>query len=215
MNRYAKLQRAVIEPNLEKVVRLASKGANLHEVDSDGRTLLHWAASRGNPAIVEFLLQQNVSHSARSDYDFTALHLANCGETAKLLLNAGADIDARNGETNEKIWKSIGNAPIHAATWYESLDVIDVLVERGADINCQNNDGTAPIHEAAGFHTVEFLTSIIRRGADIDKCDGRDHTPLHYAFENNNNANVCALVEAGATIPQNLQSEIDSLDLNR
>ncbi|MEZ6138856.1 MAG: ankyrin repeat domain-containing protein [Pirellulaceae bacterium] len=214
MKPYSKLEHAICEPNYEKVVRLAKKkGCNLRETDSHCRTLLHWASMHGNPAIVNFLLQQGVSHAARTDYDFTALHFANCAETTSLLIDAGADIWATNGDTNKKRWKSIGNTPVHTATWYEKLDVLDVLLERGADINCRNREGTAPIHEAAAFHCVDFLESIIKRGADVDQLDGNGRSPLHHAVENNNELHICALISAGATIPPDVQAEVDAICL--
>jgi ankyrin repeat protein len=211
MKTYTKLANAIREPNLEKVLRIARKGADLCDSDDRGRTLLHWAASEGNPSIVAFLINNNLPIDARTDYDFTPLHLANCGETARLLIGAGADIKATNRSSRKQQWKSLGNCPVHTAVWYERLDVLDVLLEGDSNINCQNLNGMAPIHEAAGYHDAEFLSSIIRRGGDVNILDNTRRSPLHYALENRNNEAVDTLANAGAVIPEDIRPDVDSV----
>lgn len=138
MKRSTKLEHAICEQDLEKVLRIVEKGADLHVSDSRGRTFLHWAASHGTSSIVEFFIERQLSVDARTDFDFTPLHFANNDSTARLLIAAGADINATNGASKEE-WKSLGNYPVHSAVWYERLDVLDALLELAGNINCQNS----------------------------------------------------------------------------
>jgi ankyrin repeat protein len=210
MKRSTKLEHAICEQNLEKVVRIVGKGVDLHVSDNSGRTFLHWAASHGNSPVVGFLIERKLSVDARTNFDFTPLHFANNDETARLLVAAGADINATNSASKER-WNSLGNCPVHSAVWYERLDVLDALLELTGNINCQNLDGTAPIHEAAGFHDADFLASIISRGGDVNVLDAELLSPLHYALENNKNQEIRTLVNAGAIIPTNIQAEVENI----
>ena len=58
-------------------------------------------------------------------------------------LDAGADIHALDTRTNRN-----GRAALNWAAWYNHVAVIDVLLERGAEINAVNNTGFAPLHHA-------------------------------------------------------------------
>lgn len=98
--------------NLEKVREaLASSEINavINELDDEGLGLIHWAADRGNGAILQLVLDV-----ARADINLrdtggqTALHYASsCGnyECVKLLVDSGADrtLPDDEGETCEDV----------------------------------------------------------------------------------------------------------------
>lgn len=79
---------------------LLEKGANINIADIRSSTPLHRAASKGNQAIVQLLVSRNdLKINCKDNYGCTPLHLA-CEEdredTAVLLVENGADIEARN-----------------------------------------------------------------------------------------------------------------------
>jgi hypothetical protein len=55
---------------------LVDKGANLHLVDSGGKTILHYAAGMGHHHLVRYLLSQGVSTEARDHSNYTPLDAA-------------------------------------------------------------------------------------------------------------------------------------------
>lgn len=80
---------------------------------------------------------------------------------------------------------STGNRPIHWATMTRQLDVIDELLERGADINAKRPDGARPIQLTAGDYRfrgwrdvpkentttpADVLVHLRARGAYVDIC---------------------------------------------
>jgi len=84
------------------------KGANVDAQDSAGNAALHFAAKRGGPQLVDFLLSKGASVDAQNLQGDTPLHLAcvasaskiSGGQCVKLLLDAGAnrDLENKNGK---------------------------------------------------------------------------------------------------------------------
>ena len=56
-------------------------------------------------------------------------------DLAKVLVAAGADIDAQRNN---------GNTPLHEAANYKKPDLVTYLVLQGADVNLTNNEGKKP-----------------------------------------------------------------------
>ena len=76
--------------------------------DNDGMALIHWAADRGDVAVVATLLDLGVDVDETDDEGQTALHFAaSCGhlEVAELLLDRHADVGVcdQNGQTAAKV----------------------------------------------------------------------------------------------------------------
>ena len=90
----------------------------------------------------EDLLKTYIAHQVNvnichSDTFTTPLILAaslGYNQICKILLDAGAFIDATNLDSN---------TPLHLAVQYP--DVVETLIENGADINALNDDGYTPM----------------------------------------------------------------------
>ncbi|CAN8275254.1 unnamed protein product [Cochlearia groenlandica] len=104
------------------------------------QTLLHTAAGNGQVDIVNYLLDCSpslkVDLNARTVSGETPLHMAaknGCSEAAKLLLDRGAYIDAKNKK---------GMTPLHLAVWHsitsEDVSIVQTLLDNNA--NCREKD---------------------------------------------------------------------------
>ncbi|ELU13197.1 hypothetical protein CAPTEDRAFT_57668, partial [Capitella teleta] len=92
------------EAGHEKTVsELISLGADVNVRKSNGWTPLHWAAQNDFPVIVKLLLllsagsKVNATKGQGVTTGITSLHLASAlghAETLRILLNAGADVEA-------------------------------------------------------------------------------------------------------------------------
>lgn len=61
------------------------------------------------------------------------------------------------------------------------LDIVQYLVENGADINRSNfNGGTCLINSVQSVELCQFL---IKHGADVNAQDIQSKTALHYAIQ--------------------------------
>ncbi len=95
---------------------------------------------------------------------FTPLHLAaffSRPETARLLLERGAEVDAvaRN---------EMRVTPLHSAAAARNIETARDLLERGADPNARQQGGFAPIHAAAQNADDELHELLIAHGADAE-----------------------------------------------
>ena len=95
-------------------------------------------------------------------------------QVSRLLLLSGASPIYSSGQHE--------NAPLlslHAQRGYE--DMINLLLEFGADINGGNHEGTTPLMFAAMEGHVEIVRTLIQNGAIVNKNDRTDMNALVYA----------------------------------
>ena len=69
------------------------------------------------------------------------------------------------------------------AAYYDHVEVIELLVGNGADINGTNLTGFTPIHHAAENNSKRSALVLLEAGADADAPNRRGKTPLDTAKE--------------------------------
>jgi ankyrin repeat protein len=78
---------------------------------------------------------------------------------------------------------SDGSTPLHCAVWKGHQAAVEFMLERGADVNAQNQNGhwgTTPLHAAAHANQAAIAEMLIERGADVNARDLEGKTPLHH-----------------------------------
>lgn len=94
-----------------------------------------------------------------------------------------------------------GSTPLHCAVWKGHQAAVEFMVERGADVNVQNqNDhwGTTPLHAAAHANQAAIAEMLIERGADVNARDLKGKTPLHHTTFHKAKATAKVLERHGA-----------------
>mmetsp|Transcript_6598 Transcript_6598/g.11075 ORF Transcript_6598/g.11075 Transcript_6598/m.11075 type:complete len:518 (-) Transcript_6598:1186-2739(-) len=135
---------------------------------SEGRTILHIAASGGHKHIFEYVIK-------------------NCGITKQ---NQSMIVDMKDYR---------GFTPLINATISESIPVMQMLVDVGADVNLRNNDGASAAHFAAGDGSIERLQLLQCAGAKLDE-SSHSGTPLHWAAGKARSDAISFLVEQGVDV---------------
>ncbi len=87
--------------------------------------------------------------------------------------------------------------PLHLAVNYNLLSIVELLLEKGADVSATNKYGQTPLHRVSGDNP-EILKQLVQAGADVDGRDGTGDTPLLDACSGANLKLVRQLLEAGA-----------------
>ena len=157
----------------------------LSDVAWSSETPLHRAAYSGLPSEVRELLAQGANVNATATMrpggaGATPLHAATLNpnaSVAKLLLDAGADIDAS---------LSTGLTPLHLTATHGNSDVAVLLLQRGADIEAVGGiDNFTPLHFAAVYYRPGVGNALLDRGANTSATNSQGNTPCQEALKRN------------------------------
>src|SRR5687768_1161200 len=117
------------------VKRLLDRGANADARDADGTPALLAATLFANPDCVKILLDRGADPNATSKAGATALMWAVPDlEKTKLLLGRGAAVNAKSTNRGR-------TALLIAAGYPGSVDVLRLLLEKGADLQVKERNG--------------------------------------------------------------------------
>jgi len=126
----------------------------------DGFQPLGLAAFFGRREAVELLLARGgeVNTHARHPFHVAALHAALAGPQpgiAKLLVDAGADVNAR---------QQAGIAPLHETAQNGDLELTKLLLDHGGDPSAQDDQGKTPA-ATAREHGHEAVAAFLEKAA--------------------------------------------------
>jgi ankyrin repeat protein len=166
---------AAMRGNSLEFTKLLPK-VNLQFRTSHNRTFIHAAVIGKNLEIIEQLLQNKVDVNIKDKEGDTALQLAtekNSIPVVKLLLKYGADARERK-EIPREIFSDGRQAqgwqetPLLHALEYGHLELAEILIANGADVNVVNRNQTSPLEFAAELGNINLMKQIIDRGASIN-----------------------------------------------
>jgi len=95
-----------------------------------------------------------------------------------------------------------GFTPLHLATFFGQVEVVGMLIARGADVDARGRGwmtGT-PLHSAASASHADVARLLLEAGADPDPRQDGGFTPLHAAGLNGNAELTGLLLDAGADV---------------
>ena len=222
------LHHAARDGNAVLVDYLIDKGAKTEIQTNQGKTPLHLAATFDRKDAVATLLKRGAALDTRDPYGRTAFVLCarerGGAATAKVLLDAGADINARD---------KFDDAALGLATWRGKREFVDLLLEKGAAVPAPGEqwgrlvsmsastglpnlfvrltkDGpnlasvdafkNSLLHEAARGGAAEIVDALLGMGFNPSTKDSYGWTPLHYAALDGRLSAVQKLAERGAPL---------------
>ena len=198
------LMLAYSKGNVDAIKILLKAGADPNIADANGDTLSHYAV-RGNAS--KEVLQNIIDHGAdvnvTNNENQTALLLAceDGNENAiTVLLKAGADPNIADAD---------GDICLHDAVRRDnSKEVIQAIIDHGADVNATNRDNCTALMFACHKGNEEIINILLKAGADPSIADGDGDTCLHDAIRGDCSKDVLqAIIDHGAaSICANLTS---------
>ncbi|KAL9121619.1 MAG: hypothetical protein Q9187_001824 [Circinaria calcarea] len=231
------LHLAVARGHPETVALLLDKGASVYSrTYFGGETSLHYACARGRSGIVRLLLEQGADVNALTyKIGKTPLHIATAHghlEIMKLLITHNADMNAVIKTTNE--------TPLHLAAANGQLQAVIYLLDgRNAsltEMELYTSIVQQPYYRSwsesllmdlgingrfvweaearlSAEEDIKNLMTWSRRYADINMCTYDGQTALHHAAMNGHEAVVRILLQSGADLNTERDSQFTALQV--
>ena len=190
---------------------------------------IHRAIEAGDVARVKQILlsdPSSVSQPDENQFRDLPIHVAAASgnvEIARLLLDAGADIDAgdsdnstalgvaamrkhgelvaflieRGADVNRRDRKA--DCPLSFAVYGRDEGIIQKLLDAGADLYFRNPRGETLLHISAARGVRSFVQHLLDHGAEIDALSADGSTPLGYAAMQGHAEIVKLLLDRGAS----------------
>eukprot|EP00753_Platysulcus_tardus_P017965 PLAT6652.5.p2 GENE.PLAT6652.5~~PLAT6652.5.p2 ORF type:complete len:315 (+),score=60.74 PLAT6652.5:44-988(+) len=144
---------------------VAALAAYVEETDKDvvvllGRSnlpLIAHCARFDFTAGISWLLEEGADAQAKAQADWVALHLTRSAAAVKVLVDAGADTEARDAG---------GRTPLLWAVEECSTERVAALLEAGADVDATDNRGRSGLIVAASRGYRRIVLQLMAAGAD-------------------------------------------------
>jgi len=159
--------------SLALVRAVVERGADLKVRSKDNQTILWAAVTADDLDTVKYLVGKGADVKALQDDKQSLLWAAPSKAMAEYLLAAG--IDPKMKDAN-------GDTALHQACRHSHADVVEVLLDRGLDIEAKGHWNMPPLHAAASTLTGEpraVVNLLLQRGANINARGFEGHTVIH------------------------------------
>ncbi|KAJ2951460.1 hypothetical protein O0L34_g13612 [Tuta absoluta] len=163
--------------NVPALKRLLKK-VNPKCIYNRGWTCLHEAAANNSYESLMLILKHKECRSlSETDEGHTVLNVA-CSHNASLKL-IKALLDSVKGIANYSCTENV--TPLHIAAAQGRLDLIQLLIDYGANVNVQDYDGDTPIHDAVVTTKHKAVEMLLHAGGDPELKSEASYTPFHLA----------------------------------
>ncbi|XP_041714449.1 poly [ADP-ribose] polymerase tankyrase-2 isoform X2 [Coregonus clupeaformis] len=90
------------------------------------------------------------------------------------------------------------STPLHFAAGFGRRDVVDYLLQNGANVHARDEGGLVSLHNACSFGHAEVVNLLLHHGADANSRDNWNYTPLHEAAIKGKSDVCIVLLQHGA-----------------
>ena len=173
IDRYTALHIAAGCNDVEDVRKLLAAGLKVTAKNKYGGIPLTTATSTSAVDAMKVLIEANSDIEARDNNDMTPLYSAYSFAAAKLLIIAGANVNAVTSEYHQSVLKSLMGAV--------SADEVKLLIAAGADVNSTDTNGGTVLMDAGVFASKEVIQVLLAAGARKSAIDKLGQTAYSQA----------------------------------
>lgn len=181
---------------------LIEKGADVNATDRNGDTPLRYAVINEYSNMATMLMLKGAEVSAKEEEikdilkRIAPLHCVaregHLGHTKTFLAKYPDLVNAQDDE--------FGRTPLYWAARADHIEVCEVLLANGADINAATPDGWTPLHTAVYNRKTKAVELLVEKGADVNVKNRDGETPLHWAARRGKKNLVEPLLAKGADV---------------
>ncbi|CAD5112443.1 DgyrCDS1665 [Dimorphilus gyrociliatus] len=144
---------------------------------------LHEAVLSGDETIVKMCLTSGASIDTKKANGETAVHIAASRGSVnilEILFQAQPDKKLKSLQSKDSSMMT----PLHTAALFDKPDVIEYLIQQGADVNETNQDGMTPLLLAASKKAWKAMEMLMNKKADLFCTDDNKRNILHLIVTN-------------------------------
>ncbi len=212
--------------DVETIKKALNEGVSPNATNNQGCPALIMAAAAGKIQAVKLLLAHKANVHLPDRNGFTALHYAADGNTARVLIDAHADLNACNNlykstplnfaALNGKIEVvqtlldynvSVNQPDIHGntalifAAYNTDRKTVQMLLKKQAQTEIRNESGQTALMLASIFERNSIIDELVQNGAHLNAQDNEGNTPLMLAaYEAEKEGTIRHLLDLGARI---------------
>lgn len=201
-NGYAPLHTAARSRNSDIVKLLLEHKADPNLPDSDGMSPLVHAVMRNHVPSIEALLAAGADVERETKQGYTPLEVA-IGEdqlfAARALINGGAKADVTSGKQKITPLMLVASRlspqarATHLAAGPTPVDIAELLIDRGAQVDAKSAAGVTALMVAAGHNNAPMIGLLLGKGANPALKNNVGKTALDVARDARNEVAVSAL----------------------
>jgi ankyrin repeat protein len=159
------------DSTLEEIKLLVEKGIDINSRNKAGDTPLSIAVQKNFSSAGEFFLAKGADVFSSNSKNMPPLRIAlEAPEGPREWILTSEVIVAADGS---------GNTALHHSAEWGSTRAVQLLLEKGADVNAANANAQTAIFKAAQANNSEIISLLMAGGAKIDTRDFLGNTPLH------------------------------------
>uniref|UniRef100_A0A672GTL0 Histone-lysine N-methyltransferase EHMT1-like n=1 Tax=Salarias fasciatus TaxID=181472 RepID=A0A672GTL0_SALFA len=194
-NKRTPLHAAAAEGHHEVCHMLVQAGANLDMFDQEQRTPLMSACENNHLDTVKYLIRAGAAVGHKDVLGFTCLHLAaklgHYNVIQHLLSKASKHINCQDDG---------GWTPITWAIEYKHVEVVLLLLGKGADVNIRDKEENVCLHWAALSGCDDIAQALLDARCDLNAINVHGDSPLHVAARENHLECVVLFLSRGADV---------------
>ncbi|MFN2376632.1 MAG: ankyrin repeat domain-containing protein [Candidatus Binatia bacterium] len=200
-----------------QVKKLLDEGVDPNASRTSGATALSYAVAGKHAEVVHLLLAAKADPN-RTTFGLAPLFLAAENgdvDTVKLLLDAGAKVNARLVAVDEEMKARNGDTALMAAAAAGiGPGATKALLAAGADVNARADDGKTAVMQAVASENIEVLRALLVAKPDVNARmkAPEDIDALTLAVGKRRADMVALLIAAGAEVEVQLDGEVTILE---